>query len=231
MFQSAKNFLFSNLLRARLDHDNTLVAARHNHVKFRGAGFGVSGVGDVFPVDNADAHGADQVVERDIGNRQRGAGADNAEDARIVLRIRRQDHGDDLRLGEITLREQGPHGPVDHPAGESFLLGHSAFALDVSAGDLAGRIRVFAVIAGQREKALIGFRARGGGGGDQNNRIAPADHHGTARLLGEFTGLDRQFATVEIDFKFVYFHLFVCRLTTTVRRTSFSAESSAKSLP
>ena len=77
-FQRAEHFLFGNLLRAGFHHHDALVAAGHDDVELRRAGFRVSRVGDVFAVDHADAHGADEVVERNIGNGERGARADDA---------------------------------------------------------------------------------------------------------------------------------------------------------
>ncbi len=106
VFERAEDFLFGDLLRAGFDHHDALVAAGHDHVELRRAGFRIGGIGDVFAIDDANAHGADEVVERNIGNGERGAGADDGEHAGIVLGIGREHHRDDLRFVEIAFREQ-----------------------------------------------------------------------------------------------------------------------------
>ena len=75
--------------------------------------------------------------------------------------IGRQHHGDYLGFGEVAFGEERTHGAIDHAAGQHLFLRHAAFAFDVAAGNLTGRVGVFAIVAGERKKALVGFGFRG----------------------------------------------------------------------
>ena len=107
-----------------------------------------------WPFDAADAHRADRAGERDVGDHERGARAVDGEDVGIVLAVRAEEHGDDLRVVEVALGEERAQRAVRHAAGEDFLFGGTAFALEVAAGELADRGRFFAVIDGEREPVL-----------------------------------------------------------------------------
>ncbi len=191
------------------------------------------------------------MVERNIGNSQRRACADDGENSRIMFGIGREHHRNDLRLGEIAFRKQGTQRTIDHPARQRLLLRHSAFAFDVPARDFARGVGVLAIIARQGKKALVRFRVSGGARRHQDDGFTPADHHGSARLFGNLAGLDRQFPTVEVNLKRLYVHLWVqCRTVNhersseralpkgkfvslfapMVHRTSLSAEKSAECL-
>ncbi len=102
----------------------------------------------------ADAHGRQHVMERNIGNGQRGGRADDAEHRGILFGIGREHHGDDLGFVHEAFGEQRTDGPVDQAAGENFFFRGTAFAFDEAAGNLAGGIGVLTVIDREREESL-----------------------------------------------------------------------------
>ena len=101
----------------------------------------------------------------------------------------------------IAFGEQRPDGPVDQAAGENFLLGGPAFALDEAAGKTPGGVSVLAVIHGEGEKIGAGLGLGRGTGGHQDHRFAGADNHRSIGLFGHLPGFDRDDpATAEIHF-------------------------------
>ena len=135
-----QHFRFGDLLRAGFHHHDAVFGAGHHDVELRFAGLRRRWDWPIrLAVHHADAHAAQDVVERNVGNRQRRAGADDGERAGIALRIGREHHGDDLRLVHEAFGKQRPDGPVDQAAGENFFLRGTALALDKAARELARR--------------------------------------------------------------------------------------------
>jgi hypothetical protein len=62
-----------------------------------------------------------------------------------------------LHFVEEAFGEKRAAGAVAQARGEDFLLGRAAFALEVAAGETAGRGIFFAVIDGEREEVLAGL--------------------------------------------------------------------------
>ena len=99
---------------------------------------------------------------------------------------------DDLRLVAPARREERAARPVDQAAGEHFLFGRLALALEEAAGDAARGVGVFAVVDRQRQE--IDALARGGrvAGGDEDHGVARAHDDGAVGLLRELAGFERQ---------------------------------------
>ena len=96
----------------------------------------------------------------------------------------------DLNLVIPALGEERADGPINEPAGEDFLLGGTAFAFEVAAGELAGRSRLFPVIHGQRKELLALFGLSSGDGRHDDNGFAQLDAYGAVGLFGEFAGFN-----------------------------------------
>jgi hypothetical protein len=71
----AEHDFFGQLLGFGLDHQHGGFGAGDDQVQLRILALGLAGVQHVFAVDVAHAGGADRAVERDAGDRQRGAAA------------------------------------------------------------------------------------------------------------------------------------------------------------
>ncbi len=101
-----QHFFFGGVLRARFHHHDAFFGARDDDIDLGFARFVVAGVRHQLAVDRADPHAAQHMLERNVGNGERCAGADNGQRAGIALRIGRKHHGDDLRLVHEAFREQ-----------------------------------------------------------------------------------------------------------------------------
>ena len=99
-------------------------------------------------------------------------------------------HGLDLDFVVPALRKERTDRTVGETAGEDFLFGRTAFALEVAAGEFAGRGRFFAVVHGEREEVLAFLGLGGGHGGHDDDGFAELDGDGAVGLLGQFAGFN-----------------------------------------
>src|SRR5262249_25814621 len=134
------------------DHGDGVAGAGNYEVQVALLHLRVGRHDDELVADAADADGARDLEKRDRRDVQGGAGADHAQDVRIVFAVKRERGPHDLDFAEVVRGEQRADRPVDEPAGENFLGGGSAFALDEAAGELAGRVSLFPVIDDQGEE-------------------------------------------------------------------------------
>ena len=88
-----------------------------------------------------------------------------------------------------TFREQRTARTVNHPAGENFFFGRTAFAFEVTAGEATHGSSFLTVFYGEWEKIEMLFRC-GGNDGDENDGIAELDNGSAVGLFGEFAGFD-----------------------------------------
>ena len=179
-----------HLVCRAFDHDDFVFLADINEVEVALLALRVRGVYDKLSVDAPDAHGADGTGERDVRHGQRGRGTVDAEDVGIVLAVRAEQQADDLRLEEIILREERAQRTVGHARGEGFLLGGASFALEVTAGEFAGRGRLFLVIDSEREEVLPFAEFGGRDGAGEDDGVAAADHDGAVGEFGDFAGFE-----------------------------------------
>ena len=140
------------------------------------------------------------MVERDIGNSQRGARADDRQRAGIALRIGRQHHRDHLRLIHVAFRKQRPDRPVDKPAGQNFFLRGPSLAFNEAARKLAGGVSVFTVIHRERKEGGVRLGLFVGAGAYQHHGISRTNHHGPIGLLGYLSCFNCDFLTIQVNF-------------------------------
>ena len=129
-------------------------------------------------------------------------------------------HGDDdLRLVLEALDEQRADRAVDEAGNQGFLLGRTAFALEIAAGDLARGEGLFLVVDGQREEveARLGLFLEDHRG--QDDGVAVGGQHRAVGLTGEAARLEGQLAAGPVDgFAFDIEHVFDLSL---IPRTHF----------
>ena len=81
---ASQHIVFRDASGAGFDHHDAVLGAGDHDVQRAFASLFVGRVGDQFAVHHADAHGAEHVMERDIGNREGRGGADDGQRSRIV---------------------------------------------------------------------------------------------------------------------------------------------------
>ena len=146
--------LLGELVGGAFDHDDVVLGADIDEVEVAPAHFLVGRVGDELAIDATDAHGGDGTRERDVADHERGARAIDEEHVGIIHAVRTEEDADDLGVVEVALRKERAQRTVGHAAGEDFLFGRPAFALEITAGELAHSGGFFAVIDGQGEPVL-----------------------------------------------------------------------------
>ncbi len=83
----------------------------------------------------------------------------------------------------------GRQRAIHEAAGEDLVVAQAAFALEEAARDLAGGVRLFDVLTGEREEVEAGAlfaRDRG----DEHDALAVGDEDGAVGLLGETAGFE-----------------------------------------
>ena len=188
----AQHHVLGQLVRFRFDHQHRRFGARDDEIERRRGELGLGRVQHVLAVDVADARGADRAVERNAGQHERRGRADHRRDVGVDLRIDRHDRRDDLDLVVEAVGEQRTDRAVDEARGQRLLFRRTAFALEEAAGDLAGGVRLFLVVDGQREEVLPGLGFLPGNRGDEHHGVVEARQHRAAGLAGDFTGFQRQ---------------------------------------
>ena len=101
-----------------------------------------------------------------------------------------QQQADNLYLVHEALREERTKRAVAKSGSENFLLGWLAFALEVTAGELAASRELFAVVDSEREEILPGAECGGGSGGNEQFSFALTDGDGTTGEASKSTGGD-----------------------------------------
>ena len=194
------------------DHQGQFAGADVDQVEVAGRDLRVRRVDDELAVDPADTDGGDRAHEGDIGERQRGACRIDAENVRLVFSVGAEQAVVDLHFVVVAVREQRADGAIRDAGREDFLLGRTAFALEIAAGEPAGRIKFFAVLDLQREviDALLGFGGRGDRG--KHDGFPQLYRDRAVCLLGEKTRFEPDFLAAHIDFDglcFIHFFLFL----------------------
>ena len=124
-------------------HDDVVCVADIDEVEIAFGHLGVGRVGDELAVDAADAHGAQRAGPRNIADHQRAPSADDAEDVGIVFAVGAEDDGLDLDFVVPAFGKQRADRPVGEAAGEDFLFGRTAFALEVAAREIVPAAAAF----------------------------------------------------------------------------------------
>ena len=185
----AEHDVFVQLLGFRFHHQHGVGGAGDDEIEIALGHLVERRVEHVFVVGEADAGGADRAHERSARKRQRGGSRDQRQDVGVVLQIVRQRRDDDLGLVAPAIGEQRPDRAVDQPGNQRFLLGRTAFALEVAAGDAAGGVVFLLVVDGQRQEVDAFARLLGGDHGRQHGGVAIGGENGAVGLAGNLAGL------------------------------------------
>ncbi len=195
---------------AAFDHDDGVARTRDDQIDVALLELIDGRIDDELTVHATDADADDRAVPRDVGDVERGARAGEGEDLGFVLLVAREDGRDDLRVLLETIREERAKGAIHDATGEDLFLALAGFALEEAARDLAGCVRLFDELAGEREEVETGALVLRDGG-DEDHRLAVRDEDGTMRLLGESAGLERKGSAADHD-GFTNEHEDICSL-------------------
>ena len=153
----------------------------------------------VFVVDEADARAADRAHEGRAGQGERRRRRHHRDDVGIVLLIVRQ-HGDDhLGVAAPAVGEQRTDRAVDQARGQRVLFGRTAFALEVAAGNAAGRVVFLVVVDGERQEVDAGLRLLGRDHGGDDGGFAVGGDDGAVGLARDLAGFEGELAATPVE--------------------------------
>ncbi len=184
----AEHDLLGQLLGFRFHHQHGVLGAGDDEIELALLHLVDGRVEHVFVVDEGDARAADRAHEGRAGERERGRRRHHRDDVGIVLLIVRQ-HGDDhLGVAAPAVGEQRTDRAVDQARGQRVLLGRTALALEVAAGNAAGRVVLLGVVDGQRQEVDAGLRLLGGDHGRDDGGLAVGGDDGAVGLTRDLAG-------------------------------------------
>ena len=187
----AEHDFLGQLLGFRFDHQHGVLRAGDDEVELALLHLVDRRVEDVFVVGEADARAADRAHERRAGERQRGRGRHHRDDVGIVLLVVRENGDDHLRVAAPAFGEQRTDRAIDQARGQRVLFGRTALALEIAAGNAAGRVVFFSVVDGQRQEVDAGFRLFGRDDGGDDGGLAIGGDDGAVGLTRDLAGFQR----------------------------------------
>jgi hypothetical protein len=188
--------LLAHLVAAAFDHHDGVLAGGHHELDVGLRGLLERREGDELTVDARDAQPGDRAVPRDVGDVQRGARGAQRDHVRRVLLVGGEHGRDDLRVLLVAVREQRAQRAIHHARGEHLVVAQAAFTLEEAARDLAGGVRLFDVLTGEREEVEAGtLFARHHG--HEHDALAVGGEHGAVGELREAAGLERERTTTD----------------------------------
>ena len=185
----AQHDFFGQLLGLRFHHHNGVLRAGDDKIEIAFFHLVDRGIENVLAVAEADAGAADRAHERRAGQRQRRGRSDHGDDVRIVLLIVRQHGYGDLGVAAPAVGEQWANRAVDQARGQRVLFSRTALALEVTAGNSAGRIIFFGVIDGERKEIDSFLWLLGGHDGGEHSGLAVGGDDRAVSLTRDFSSL------------------------------------------
>ena len=195
----AEHDVFIELLGFRLHHQHGVGGAGDDEVELGLGHFVERRIEHVFVVGEADAGGADRALERHAGERQRRGRSHQRNDIRIVLHVVRENGDDHLGLVAPAVDEQRADRTVDQAGNQRFLLGRTAFALEIAAGNAACGVSLLLVVDSERQEVdALARRLRCDDGGEHHG-LAIGRQHGAVRLAGDLSGFKLEGTSTPVD--------------------------------
>ena len=199
----AEHDVFGEFLGFRLDHQDRFARTGDDEVELGFLHLVDVRVQHIFAVDIADAGAADRTHEGHARQGQRGGNRDDRDDVRVVLEVVLDDRDDDLRVVLVAIGEERADRAVDQAGNQRFLLGRTAFTLEIAARDLAGGKGLFLVVDGQREEIEAWLRLLHRDDGGEHDGLAIGGEHSAVSLAGDLAGFQDERTAAPFDFHFV----------------------------
>jgi hypothetical protein len=147
-----------DLERAALDHHDRVVRAGDDDLHVAVLELLERRIEHPIPLHASDPHAGDRIRERDAARVERVGRRDEGERVGVVLLVRRDHVAEDLDLVLEPLRKERTDRAVDDACAEDLVVGRTALALDEPAGNLAGCVRLLAILDRQREEGESALR-------------------------------------------------------------------------
>ena len=219
----AEHFVFGQQVGFGFNHEHGLVGTGDDQVQARILKLAGVRVEHVVAVDEADPGAADRALEGAAGKCERGRGAEHGRDVAVDFRVQAHHGGDDLDLVHEAVGKQRTDRAIDQARGQRFLFGRPAFALEESAGNLAGGIEFFLIVDGQRKERLAGLGIGARDRSHQHHRVAHGHEHRTGGLTGQVAGFDLYFMLAVLE-RLAYF---IEHLKTPVTKRKFGYDKTS----
>ena len=195
----AEHDVFVQLLGFRFHHQHGVGGAGDDEVELGVDHLVERRVEDELVIGEADAGSADRALEGRAGQGQRGRGGHQRDDVGIVLHVVRQ-HGDDhLGLVAPAVDEQRTDRTVDQAGDQRLLLGRTALALEIAAGNAASCVGLFLVVDGQRQEVDAFTRRLRGDDGGEHHGLAIGGDDGAVGLACDLAGFELERASTPVD--------------------------------
>ena len=175
-----------DFVRTGLDHDDLLAGRDDRDVEIADLALLGVGVEHEFTVHKADLERADRAVPGDIGDGERGGGADQSRDLGRAVVVDAHDRRHDGDVVAEVGGEERADGAVDDAAGQDALFAGTALAAVERTGDAADGVELLLKVNGEGKEVDAVARAGGSRGADEHAGVAVADHDGG---VGEFSKL------------------------------------------
>ena len=111
----------------------------------------------------------------------------------------RQHGHDDLGFAAPAVGEQWADRAIDQAGNKRFLLGRTAFTLEVTTGNTSGRVGLFLIVDGQRQKIDAVFRGLRGNDGGKHDSLAVSCDHRTIGLTRDLAGFQFEWTSTPVD--------------------------------
>ena len=198
-FHGGEEVGFGDLFGAAFHHEEAVAQAGVDEVEVAFFALGLSGVDDELAVDAADADATDGTHEGNVGDVKRGGGGVDGENVGLVHAVGGEEHDVDLHIIEVAVGEEGTDGAVGDARAENFFFAGALFALEITAGETAGRVILLAVFDLKRKIVDAFARRVGVRGGRENHGFAERDGGRARGLHGEQAGFDGEGLSADVD--------------------------------
>ena len=181
---------FGDFLSRTFHHEELATETSIEKVEIGLSAFVVAGVDHPFAIDATDANATNRAHEGHVGEVKCRRGGVHGQDVGFVLTVAADQHGVDLHVVVVTVREERTNRTVAHTSDQRFLFGGTLFALEETAREAACGIKLFAIFTLKREEVNPFTRFIRARDGTKNGGITHGYGYGTGGLLSQETGFD-----------------------------------------
>ena len=184
-----EHHVVGHLVGAGLDHDHLLAGGDDGDVQIADLTLLCVGVKHQLAIHQTHLQGGNRAVPGDVGDGQRGGGADQSGDLRGAVVIHGHDGAHHGHVVAEIVGKQGADGTVDDAAGQDALLAGTTLAAVEAAGDAAHGVQLLLKVHAEGEEVDAVPGTGRGGDAAQHAGVAVAHHDGGVGQLGQLAHL------------------------------------------